>query len=1207
MLHTSFALRKKYNAFASASAMLLIVFLFLAVSPVVNHHDDTHAETIYSTTTLAMTTPNIDLNLSINSIDGTFGSSSSDFSVTTNNATGYVLSIRAAEDVDTNSQLFNNDAVLDSIDSPISIETFNGDSNLNGQWGYKPSMLNSAENTDYLPAPTYEGTIINDTDSANQTEDIYNLAIGARADINQPVGKYSSNSVVLSAVANVASLIINYNKNTTDEVTDLPINQASSLSNDVLLSSLEPKREGYLFLGWCDGETTNEDDIDFCSGTTYKPGDIYGVGDIDETIINSADLSALWSPANERVVKYIDGNNVNTVRYECSFNDTLEQMTFYSHTTNINDDGSKNSEYYTGSYSGTRDVINIPEAESVHINLSYAISNGYDYVYVFKGNYTGSVSRNMTIRDTLLYKFTGVNTSTVTTVELDIPGDTVTIVFYKNSTSQTRGYGYYAVASGIGKVYNTTCNPQPISGSYYTPVNRPDAMYVGWDIDESADGPDAQFTSEQQILDSIKSVTPNPFRLYATYSVAHLDTGPRIKSKLSNLAGYSSNITGIHKALSLPSGFVPTDANTISVSSSHPELNIYAWYDNGLINIYTPAPGIKGNVNMYGAFDGFRNLTDLSGISDWDMSSVEDGSDMFSSCESLTDLTPLASWDMSSLSNTFWMFANNKSLESLEGLESWNTASLYDISQMFYQDGALKDISALANWDMDLVARASYAFQGDYSIENLEVLNNWTLAKYDTMYGIFDQIPCSIKRPTWFLPYDTYCFEIEYDGNGADGGNVANQIRTSGISENLYDNGYYKNGYVFAGWNTSANGGGSLYLEQTPYVFYSSTKKLYATWGKYYTINYHSNGGVNSVEYLCYRNTSQNKNMCREHSGAYEKPSKDDHLFMGWSTTDGSAEVDYIGEAEAMLAIDMNSDEDMDVYAVFTPVVYLDQAYSAAGKEKIEVDGNEYYTLQDMETSICESSNAVGFTLDVVDIRDNHIYKIGKLADNKCWLLDNLALDLMNESVRTKMSSANTNSTDSDIDRMLNGTDSISGTSTTWPSDYQQGFAWSIIKNDSADIIPTDSLSTAGGWKSGMYYNLCAASAGKNCTGRNSSDDYGFGNITGDICPTNWRLPAYRAVGGEYVKEGEVLYDSYVAEGSTSKLDAFRNAFRLPYSGYVNDSGNINYLNNYNYFWTSSNASYSPNSWNIYSVSSSGLRYSSLSRKNGATIRCVAK
>ena len=78
----------------------------------------------------------------------------------------------------------------------------------------------------------------------------------------------------------------------------------------------------------------------------------------------------------------------------------------------------------------------------------------------------------------------------------------------------------------------------------------------------------------------------------------------------------------------------------------------------------------------------------------------------------------------------------------------------------------------------------------------------------------------------------SYAIGVTYDGNGNTGGTVAaSQLETIGSSVTLATNTgtLVKTGYIFAGWNTLADGTGTSYAEDAPITFNGSLP-LYAQW-----------------------------------------------------------------------------------------------------------------------------------------------------------------------------------------------------------------------------------------------------------------------------------------------------------------------------------------------------------------------------------------
>ena len=288
MLHTHIVLQKRIHVSALLSASLLLVLSSLAFFPIASSYSSTLAAPAPSETTLSMTAESINLNLSVDNANGTFNASDpANLTVATNNYTGYTLSLLASSNDADATKLVNGENSISSISSVSSADDFNV-----GNWGIKPSKVNSAANNSYIPAPTAEGTTIDATNSANAEANSYTIALGAKADYSLPAGRYS-NTFVITAVANPVGFTITYNKNTEDEVGNMPTNQAGSLEDtDITVSANIPTRTGYTFNGWCNTTVTTTDGISSCAGTTYNPGDTF-VTSMQTT--NNLALTAMWN------------------------------------------------------------------------------------------------------------------------------------------------------------------------------------------------------------------------------------------------------------------------------------------------------------------------------------------------------------------------------------------------------------------------------------------------------------------------------------------------------------------------------------------------------------------------------------------------------------------------------------------------------------------------------------------------------------------------------------------------------------------------------------------------------------------------------------------------------------------------------------------------------------------------------------------------
>ena len=288
------------------SAFTFLLLALTCLFPISKSEQTTEAVTgtvQSSSLTLNVSKSAASVELDVNSMDGTFASSTTDnsaaFSVTTNNFSGYTLTISGNDDegklYDSTKQNF-----LTSLANATSETDFSSTSNtnLNGQWGYKPSKFNSLDNDNYLPAPTTEASTLDKTSVANTTANDYSISLGLRADYTTTADTYS-NSFIITAVPNPIAYVITYDANTTDTVSNMPASQNSTTSaTEITLSDKTPAREGYDFKGWCTtAPTTTNPDV--CTGTTFQPGNSYG---IDQTSENITVLYAIWE---EQIAGYI--------------------------------------------------------------------------------------------------------------------------------------------------------------------------------------------------------------------------------------------------------------------------------------------------------------------------------------------------------------------------------------------------------------------------------------------------------------------------------------------------------------------------------------------------------------------------------------------------------------------------------------------------------------------------------------------------------------------------------------------------------------------------------------------------------------------------------------------------------------------------------------------------------------------------------------
>ena len=274
-------------------------------------------------------------------------------------------------------------------------------------------------------------------------------------------------------------------------------------------------------------------------------------------------------------------------------------------------------------------------------------------------------------------------------------------------------------------------------------------------------------------------------------------------------------------------------------------------------------------------------------------------------------------------------------------------------------------------------------------------------------------------------------------------------------------------------------------------------------------------------------------------------------------------------------------------------------------------DGGNMQDISSLAEGGCPDTLTTGQAYELTDSRDGTTYKVAKLADGKCWMLDNLRLDPT--QVDLAMLQGNTNASDQTLDYLLNGGGTTSDKYPTagvsyWTSSYSYSAPLIAIKNAS-DTEGTgwnpNTTTTSygnGSGKIGVYYNFCAASAGSYCYGDGDSAGTSTGDAGEDICPAGWRMPTGGADSVATDDKGEyaALYTAYSSDATN-----FRNALSTSLSGLFYN-GSASYQGSSGYFWSSTR--YGGLSMYYLSVNSSGVFPQDLDyRSSGGSVRCLLR
>lgn len=140
----------------------------------------------------------------------------------------------------------------------------------------------------------------------------------------------------------------------------------------------------------------------------------------------------------------------------------------------------------------------------------------------------------------------------------------------------------------------------------------------------------------------------------------------------------------------------------------------------------------------------------------------------------------------------------------------------------------------------------------------------------------------AVARPT---------YTVSYNANGGSGA-PSSQTKQHDITLTLSSTKPTRDGYEFAGWGTSATDTSVKYAAGGQYTGNASIT-LYAIWTNVakLTINYNANGGSGAP-------VSQTHliNTTSKISGA--KPTRNNYVFLGWSTSSSATKATYIADGQ---------------------------------------------------------------------------------------------------------------------------------------------------------------------------------------------------------------------------------------------------------------------------------------------------------------------
>ena len=244
------------------------------------------------------------------------------------------------------------------------------------------------------------------------------------------------------------------------------------------------------------------------------------------------------------------------------------------------------------------------------------------------------------------------------------------------------------------------------------------------------------------------------------------------------------------------------------------------------------------------------------------------------------------------------------------------------------------------------------------------------------------------------------------------------------------------------------------------------------------------------------------------------------------------------------------------------------------------------------EVGSCPNTLTTGMVYELTDSRDNQTYRVAKLKDGNCWMLQNLKLG-------RSTSTLTLTPTNSDVDGnyVLNNKLPSPGKFHAYTIDGVDG------QNNSTEYYCTGD-GTASDWES-CYYNWYTATAG---TGTTYIATQGQ-NVNNSICPAGWTLPTQ--------PEFQQLYNQYPSAAQMEVANPTTTKENTPTVGQATNTpgfllsgsygtGGAGYLGSDGFYW-SRTAFSAQRVYDLYvgtsSVSPAGVN----GKYSGFTVRCLVQ
>ena len=351
--------------------------------------------------------------------------------------------------------------------------------------------------------------------------------------------------------------------------------------------------------------------------------------------------------------------------------------------------------------------------------------------------------------------------------------------------------------------------------------------------------------------------------------------------------------------------------------------------------------------------------------------------------------------------------------------------------------------------------------------------------------------------------------------------------------------------------------------------------------------------------------------------------SRNGYGFAGWSDVfnyETNPDANFYGPNESITVPVGTSANGLTLYAIWIETVgsFQDSAKTAS-------------VCGDLTTASASGARTLASVSALTDTRDGQTYAIAKLADDKCWMVENLRIaDTHQEGVNvvtTTLTMENTNNplndgaivtlkhnyADTQTHTNLSPTSDVAYNATTAPN------GWCTTNSATCDdqsrirtnnttnriVYNSDQIVSsqdANIYSFGNYYNWYSATAGNGTYSETANSE-----TSGDLCPNGWKLP-YGGTSDSGNTPGGFYYLKNKIHPNASDTDMSKDMRSYPnnflYSGYFS-GGTMSDRGSYGNYWSSKASS--NNKAYILDFDNNNVHAAAYNSKyGGGAMRCVA-